>query len=231
MPQQLQYVAQLAMDNFYQSYKGEDDFFDLEDFISMCGNTVAAIYLSFYQQEYNMLRQESKDEVVSFDSGWLLEKDLKVEKESIDSLYAILDEGVMTFPYDRSSIGIQNIFITDPSSTDEVERTNISSVWRLKYIPKTNKIWFYTTVSNEGTKIQFINKGDCNIKKVKVLYVPTMTNPDSPVADGVISDAVIKTVVAMKQIASGNVVDQTANMNGNKIMQTEIDKNTLGNGI
>lgn len=231
MPQQLKYIAQLAMDSYYKEYKSDTDFWEIGDFIAMVGNTVAGMYLSFYQQDYNMLRQEKKDEVVSFDSGWLLEQDIDVSKVGKE-LVGYLDKAVMTFPYDRSSIGVQNVFITDPYSDDEVERTSISEKWQLKYIPKVNKMFFYPDVSKDGlgAKLIFINKGDCNVKKVKVLYVPTMNDGEAMVADGVISDAINKTITAMRQIEQGNIIDMTNNGNGNKIIQSEIDKNTLANG-
>lgn len=230
MPQQLRYVAQLAMDNYYQQYKGEDDFWDLEDFVSMCGNTAAALYSTFYQQEYAMLRQERKDEVISFDAGWLLEQEVEVKKVG-DRLLAVLENPVMTFPYDNSSSGIQTIFITEPNSFDELERTSIGELWKMKYLPKTNRIFFFSDVSPTScmtiSQLGFINKGGCNIKKIRVLYVPSMTDEKSNIADGIISDVVIKTVLAMKQMASGAVVDQTADQNSNKILQTELDKKTL----
>ena len=230
MPQQLKYVAQLCMDNYFQTYKGENDFWELDDFISMCGSTIAAMYLTFYTTEYNMLRQEKKDEVISFDSGWLLEQEVEVQKNGI-GLYATLNKPVMTFPYDKNSIGLQNIFITDPVSPDELERTSLGALWQLKYIPKTNRIFFYSDTGSGScltiSKIGIINKGNCNIKKIRVLYVPSMQDGDAIVADGIISDAISKTVLSMRQMANGNVIDQTADSNSNKIMQTEIDKNTL----
>lgn len=230
MPQQLRYVAQLAMDNYYQNYKGEDDFWDLEDVVSMCGNTASALYSTFYQQEYAMLRQERKDEVISFDAGWLLEQEVEVKKVG-DRLFAVLERPVMTFPYDKSSTGLQTIFITEPNSYDELERTSLGALWQLKYLPKTNRIFFFSDVAPTSCmticQIGFINKGNCNIKKIRVLYVPSMTDEMANVADGIIADVVVKTVLAMKQMAAGNVVDETADQNSNKILQTELDKKTL----
>lgn len=230
MPQQLRYVAQLAMDNYYQQYKGEDDYWDLEDFVSMCGNTVSGLYSTFYQQEYAMLRQERKDEVISFDAGWLLEQEAEVQKAG-DRLFAVLEKPVMTFPYDQSSSGIQTIFITEPSSFDELERTNLGALWQLKYLPKTNRIFFYSDVEKTScvsiSKLGFINKGNCNIKKIRILYIPSMSDEFANVADGIIADVVLKTVLAMKQMAANTVVDQTADQNSNKILQTELDKKTL----
>lgn len=233
MPQQLKYIGQLAMDNYYLNYQGEDDFFDLEDFTTMVGNTIAGMYLTFYQQQYQMLRQEKKEEVITFDSGWLMEQDLDVSVDKdTKSIYAILEKPVMSFPYDKSSTGIQNIFITDPFSSEELERVSLSSIWQLKYIPKTNVIFFCpdvspTTCDGGYAKITFIKKGDCNIKKVRVLYVPSLNDGEAYVSDGVIGDAIIKTVMAMRQMESGQVIDQTNDGNSNKIMQSEIDKNTL----
>lgn len=230
MPQQLKYVGQMAMDQFYQQYKGDEDFWELEDFISMCGNTIASIYLTFYQQEYAMLRADRNTDGISFDAGWLLEQEATVEKKG-NKLLAILDKPVMTFPYDKSSIGVQNVFISDPETSDELERSSISTLWQLNYIPKTNRIFFYSDVSAAKcdviSSLGFVNKGNCNIKKVRVLYVPTMVDENANVPDGIIGDAIIKTVLAMRQIETGNVVDQTANQNSNKILQTELDKNTL----
>lgn len=233
MPQQLKYIAQLAMDSFYQSYKTQDDFWEIEDFISLMGNTIAGMYLAIYQQDFAMLRQEKKDEVVSFDSGWLLEQEIDVKKEG-RNLIGYLDAPVMTFPYDRSSIGIQNVFITEPFSDNETERVTLSSLWQLKHLPKVDKVFFCTDLSSTKDcdkaglgKIIFVNKGDCNIKKARVLYVPTMNDGNAWVADGIISDAITKTVLSMKQIEQGTIVDSTNNGNENKIIQSEIDKNTL----
>lgn len=231
MPQQLKYVAQLAMDEYFQNYKGENDFWDLSDFIQTCGNTISKLYTTFYQQEYSMLRQEKKDEVISFDAGWLLEQEAEVKQNGV-GLCALLDNPVMTFPWDKSSIGIQNVFITEPATLDELERTSLAALWQLKYMPKTNRIFFYSDVAKTDcvtiSKIGFVNKGSCNIKKVRILYVPVMNDGDAPVPDGIISDAITNTILEMKKIAEGNVVDMTENQNSNKTLQTEIDHTLLG---
>lgn len=223
MPQQLQYVAQLAMDNFYQQYKGENDFWELSDFISMVGNTVAGMYQDIYKQYYALIRQDKNPEVVCFDSGWLLSQELEVKKDNDGFLTATLTKPVMTFPYDRSSSGLQEIFIIEPFNTCQPERTSISALYQFKYLPKTNRVFFYQDMN----KINFWSNIILNVKKIRVLYVPVMNDPEAPVADGIIADAITKTVSTLKQIAAGNVVDSTENQNSNKIMQTEIDKATL----
>lgn len=217
------------MDNFYQAYKGEDDFWELEDFISMVGNTVASMYLSAYQQAYQMLRQDKKQEVITFDAGWLLSQIIDVETVKGKSS-AILSKPVMTFPYDNNSIGIQDVFIIEPNCDEPLERTSLGQLWQLKYIDEDcNVKFFYADVPDYDckivSKIGFKNAG--NVKKVKVYYVPSMNDGDALVCDGMISDAITKTILSMKQIATGTVVDETPNSNSNKILQTELDKSTL----
>lgn len=218
MPQQLKYVAQLAMDNFFQNYRGESDFWELDDFVSMCGNTISGMYYDIYKQKYAMLRQEKKTELVAFDSGWLVEEIVTVKQNGIQYLIEF-DANVMTFPFDQNDIGIQNVF----NGFTELERVTLSTLWQLNHLPKTNRIFYYLDLG----KIGIYNSGDYNVKELRVLYVPAMIDGESPVADGLIGDAIAKTVMSMRQMASGEIVDKTDDFNTNKILQTELDKNTL----
>lgn len=218
MPQQLKYVAQLAMDNFFQNYRGESDFWELDDFVSMCGNTISGMYYDIYKQKYAMLRQEKKTELIAFDSGWLVEEIVTVKQNGIQYLIEF-DANVMTFPFDQNDIGIQNVF----NGFTELERVTLSTLWQLNHLPKTNRIFYYLDLG----KIGIYNSGDYNVKELRVLYVPAMIDGESPVADGLIGDAIAKTVMSMRQMASGEIVDKTDDFNTNKILQTELDKNTL----
>lgn len=228
-------VAQLAMDNYYQTYKSQEDFFDLPDFVDMVGNAVSAIYLQFFREKYAMIRQDRNPELVSFDVGWLSEQEVEVKKEKNERLVAKLKEPVMVFPYDTNSAGIQFVFVSEPYSDDEVERASMASLWQLKYIPKVNKMFFtpQVTIDSEcDTKgngsLIIVNKSNCNVHKVRVLYVPVLGNDgESFVPDGIVEEAVFKTVMGMKQMANGQIIDMTSNSNPNKILQSEIDKNTV----
>lgn len=218
MPQQLKYVAQLAMDNFFQDYKGESDFWELDDFISMCGNTISGMYYDIYKQQYALLKQQKKTELVAFDAGWLVEEIVPVKQNGLQ-YFIDFDSNVMTFPYDQNDIGIQNVF----NGFDELKRTTLSTLWQLKYLPKTNRIFYYLGLG----KIGIYNNGNCNIKELRVLYIPAMNDGESSVPDGIIGDAIIKTIMAMRQMASGEIIDKTDDFNTNKILQTELDKNSL----
>lgn len=216
------------MDNYYQNYKGEDDFWDIDDFIAMTGNTVSAMYLDYYKQTYAMLRQDKKQEIVAFDAGWLLSQEVCAETIK-GKTFAILEKPVMTFPFDNSSIGIQNVFITDPYCEDELERTTLSQLYQLKYLDDECIKFFYADVPAYDckvvSKIGFAKAG--NVKKIKVYYVPSMNDGDAFVCDGMIADAISKTVLTMKQMETGVVVDETPSGNSNKILQSEIDNKTV----
>ena len=223
MPKLLKYVAQESMDLYYQNYKADSvDFFELEDFIRLNGDVIAATYLSFYQQEYAMLRQEKKDDVVQFDIGWLDEQLLDVEKDS-RGLFATLKRSVMTFPYDRQGVGIQLVFIEEPASgISEVERTNLSQLWQLNYLPKTDKIFFLGDVN----KIRFVNKGNCNIKKVRANTVPGVF-PEMSVPDGIVADSIPKTVMMARQLYGNQITKQTLDQNNNKTIESEVNHATI----
>ncbi len=221
MPRQLKYVAQDAMDLFYATYKTDIEFFDIEDFITHTGHTVADIYQKYYELQYKTLRQDGRQEVVTFDNSVLSEQILDVKDES-GILSAKLSQPIMSFIYDQSTVGIQDVFIIEPSPMVQVERNTVSSIWHLNYLPPMNKIWFYLTMD----KLNFINKGTCNIKKVRVFYVPAMYDL-ALIPDGIINQAIELTVGKMIKLTDKKVFKESLNQNNNKILESEIDKQTL----
>lgn len=219
MPRTLKYLAQSASDEFYQNYKSDFQFFDLDDFITNVGQVVSGIYQKAYELQYRDLRGERKDEVVIFDTGMLAEQILDVTNEN-GILSAVITHPVMTFLYDQNNAGVQVVF--DLLNNTELERTTITELWQLKYMPKTNRIFFYSDIN----KINFVNKGDCNLKKVRVLYVPSMY-ADAVVADTIADQAIQQTILQMRQLADKQVVKKGLDNNENKILETEIDKRQL----
>lgn len=222
MAKQLSYIAQQAMDLFYQSFKADFQFYDLDDFILYTGNAIAAIYQKYYEAQYKELKGDRKDEIVTFDSGMLSEQELEV-KEVGDDLCAMLKYPFMTFLWDQQNTGVQSVVIIEPAGSGDVERTSQSAKWQLNYLPKTNIIWFYP----ETKKIFFINKGSCNIKKVKIFFIPEMF-PEALVADGIIQDAIANTVSMVRQLTDKTVVKKSLDNNENKILETELNANAIG---
>lgn len=219
MPKSLKLVAQQVEDQYYQNYKADVDFFDLNDFILYTGNTISAIYNAYYQEKYKELLSEKKDEVVQFDAGMLSEQILEVKSNVAGILFAKYKHPIMSFLYDNQTTGIQDIFSIKPAGNNEFERTNISEKWSLKYMPVTNRIFFYGEI--EG--VAFVNKGVCNVDTVRVLYVPSMY-PDALIPDAIIDMAIQKTIMSMKQAADKNVIKETLDQNKNKVLELESNK-------
>lgn len=214
--QALPVVAQYAMDQFYQNYRSNTDFFELKDFIFHCGSTLAAAFQQGYTEKYAEMRADRQEEVISFSHDWLAEQDLKVDRNAREPFVKLIQHP-MSFPFDQQDTGIQEVFALSPWGT-ELERSSITEVWQQKYYPATNRIFWWL----DRDKIRFYNKGGCNIETVRVLYVPQISE-DMQVPDALVDMAVVQTVARMKQIAEGVVIKKSLDGNDNKILQTELN--------
>lgn len=222
MAKQLSYIAQQALDLYYVTYKSDFQFYDLDDFILYTGNAITAIYQKYYEAAYKELKGDRKDEIVTFDTGMLSEQELEVTSDCNDVLSATLTQPFMVFMWDQQNTGVQSVVITEPYGSADVERTSQTAKWHLKYNPKTNTVWYYP----ESDKIFFINKGSCNIKKVKVFYIPEMY-PEALIADGIVQDAIANTVTLVRQLTDKTVVKKTLDNNENKLLETELNTNAI----
>jgi len=215
-------AAQSAMDLFYTNYKASSDFYDLSDFRAHCAGIVGNIYQQGYKEQYTEFRQEKKDEVISFDPGTLNEQIVKVERKGSE-LVACLERPVMSFAFDMQGCGVQDIIPTKPLNGVTLERTTSAAVWQLKYVPYTNIIWWYL----QRDKVKFVNKGSCNLHEIQILYVPSISDPNFEIPDGVYEFVVTTAAMTIKQGANGSVVKTSLDGNPNKIMQTEIDQSQI----
>lgn len=215
MPEAIDIVAQRAMDVFYQNYKSNSDFFDLEDFVAHCGGVLGAAYLQQYQERRAELRQEKREEIISFDIGILLPQVLEVKKEN-GQLFAVLKHGVMSFPYDEQGVGIQQLFSL-PNSRVAFERTTSVSQYQLQYVPACNVIFWY----QEGERLWFINKSLVIPEKIKALTVPSINDPNLMVPDGMVEYVITTAAMTIKQVGQGVIVKKSDDQNPNKIIQTE----------
>lgn len=209
------------MDLFYNSYKSAADYFDLEDFIYNTGATVADLFRQEYMQKYAELRQEKSDSMVEFDPTWLNEKEIDVEIKD-GRYFAKIDFGFMNFPYDAQSTGIQSVISITPNYGKELQRVTLNQVWQLQYIPATNEIFFQP----EKTKLNIFKYGAANTNKIKVFYIPSISE-DMEVPDGLVELAITNTVGKVKGLLQGNIVKKSIDGNINRVMETEIDKRQL----
>lgn len=221
MSEPLSRVSQFAMDQFYQNFKSDTDFFDLPDFVFHCGATVT----DYYKQEWEKLRvenrQEKQDEIISFSIGALSEQDITIDfKDGV--LSAKIEKPYMTFPYDQWEVGLQMII---PKKGDDgiFKRSSLSEIWKFKHLVGDNKIYWYPT---SKTKIRFFKKNNCSVKEATLFYVP-IVNDDMLVPDGIIRWVVDNTVMTMKQIKDGTIVKKSLDGNENVVLQTEMNKEAI----
>lgn len=209
-------VSQFAMDSFYQDYKSDSEFFDLPDFVFHTGSTLGDYYRNEFSQKYGEIRQEKSDEIVTFTDDVLIPVTLNVKNNVSDPLPPI-----MSFAYDRQNTGLQEVLVTKPDGVI-IDRTNIAQIWMLRYLPVTNRIFWYL---DRGV-IKFYNIGINNVQTIDALYVPGV-GPTMMVPDSLIDWCVNNTVQKMKAIKQGTVVKKSIDGQTNSLPETEINKLSL----
>lgn len=215
----IQIVAQRAMDLYYGNYKSSNDFYNLDDFVFYVGSTIAEFFSAEYRNQYNELRALNAEEIVTFSLDWLNKIELEVKLVEGRKV-AQLPEKPFSFAFDTQSTGVQRVAIIAPKDQcSTLERTTLTSMWQLCYLPNTNVIFFAV----DQDKIEFKAKGNCGVTKVVVYYVPSISS-EMEVPDGIVDYAVINCVKKMKTLLDGNLIKKSIDQNQNKTMETEIDK-------
>lgn len=218
----MKFIATQAQDSYYQQYQDGTSFFTLDDFLQRCGDVAADYYRQQWKVMYDELRQERRDEVVGFEPSVLSEQFVKLKKEGTEWIGDI-EKPAMSLPYDKQSSGFSNVF--DVKDGTELERSNVNETWQYKYQPYTNRL-FYRIDRN---KVKVFTKGAANIQEVRILYVPSINIGDgeAELPDGIVNYVVMTTVSQMRQLQQGLVVKTSLDGNPNKIMEGEINKESI----
>lgn len=222
MGQKIAIIAQLCQDDYEQNYANGTSFFQLSDYIIRAGNVAADFYRNMWMQMYQELRQEKRDEVVGFEPSVLSEQFVKLKKEGTEWIGDI-EKPAMSLPYDKQSSGFSNVF--DVKGGTELERSNVNETWQYKYQPYTNRL-FYRIDRN---KVKVFTKGAANIQEVRILYVPSVNIGDgeAELPDGIVNYVIMTTVSQMLQLSQGKIVKTSLDGNPNKIMESEINKESV----
>lgn len=216
-------TAQASMDLYYENYKANSDFFDLEDFIAHCAGVLGAVYMDGYQKMRAEYRQEKKDEIISFEPSSLVSQILDVQKDNDrGDQFSLLKFPVMSFPYDEQGVGVQ--VLLDPKNCVVFERTTIGALYQLQYVPACNVVWWYL---DQQTKIRYVSKGLTMPSKVHALTVPSVSDPELVIPDGVYEYVVTTAAMTIKEGVKGTVVKKSIDGNQNKILQTEANLSPL----
>lgn len=206
------------MDLYFKNYRTPSDFFTEDDFLVHTAGVVGNLYMEGYKKDYAELRQERKDEVVSFDPAILNDEFLEVERKD-GELFSKLKHGVMSFPFDEQGIGLQDIRAIQPLNGVKIERTSSAAIWQLEYVPNCNIIFWCL----QRDKVKYINKSAVNLQKVQIWYVPSIHDPAFLVPDSIFEFVVTTSAATIKEIVKGTVVKTSNDLNPNQIIQTEIN--------
>jgi hypothetical protein len=222
MPVPIDIAAQTSMDLYLKNYRTPSEFFDIDDFSRHVAGVVGNLYMEGYKKDYAELRQERKDEVVSFDPAILNDEFLDVERKD-GELFSKLKHGVMSFPYDEQGIGLQDVRAIKPLNGVKFERTTSGAHWQLEYVPNCNIIFFYL----ERDKVRYVNKSSVNLQQVKILYVPSIHDLAFLVPDSIFEFVVTTAAATIKEIVKGTVVKKSNDLNPDAILQTELNPLSL----
>lgn len=216
-------IADLTMNVFYGDYANSAEFFDIDDFVAYTGMAYADLLGQEYQIMYNQMRQDGEANIVEFSHDWLKQEVL--ERQQGDEGYFVeLSQGVISFPFDKRDVSIQNIFPTKKEFKGELIRSSISEIWMDEYLPLSNKVFWALL----GKKIYLSSKLAEPPKEVRVVYLPGVSEDlDIPASrQKMVMD---NTIRMMRESAKGYLVKETNDQNLNKAPQTELDRNLIKN--
>lgn len=222
----LSWIGQMMQDFYYKELQADSDFFEAEHFI-YCAKAVYAKLIDTAAKESRQLdKLESGYYTISLSQDWLIEEEVGFEEDKRNNGIFIgqLKRAPYAFSFDRMSYSVQTV---EPLDNDCNSYTRISADQRFKFrhIASTNMVFFYVL----GDKIYLVNQSTCTPKKAIVWYAPSLAGEPDEVIIPLNKHFDIVTIGAklMADITANTVVDKTNNQNTNKIIQSEIDKNTI----
>jgi len=206
----LKVAAQAIMDSYYQDFKPDDDFFDLEDFAIWIGKVYGSVADQVAKQIYDASRSETGMGLLVFSQDWWAKKTVSIKENEAD----ITDLKFTGFTYDTQTSGIQQL-----GNGKTFIRTTLTQLWELERRSKSSIIYWYT----DFDKIKF--DATCDLpKEVDVYYIPTPEDSQFKLPKS--KDFEIATMAWNFMIAAKKetpFVDATNNSNTNVTPQTEVD--------
>lgn len=206
----LKVAAQGIMDLYYQDYRPDDAFFDIEDFAAWVGKAFGMVADNVAKEIYDASRSEGVPMII-FSQDWWAKKSVEVKNNAAD----ISDLKFAGFTYDTQTSGIQQV-----GDGVKLIRTTLTELWQLKQRrSKTDIIYWYSDFGS--LKLE----GTCEIpKSVDVYYIPTPEDSGFKIPN---SKAFEIATIAWNLMMAGKketpFVDTTNNSNKNVTPGTEVD--------
>ena len=210
------------MDAYYQDYKTDVQYLDIDDFVFLAGATYADRLFQLYQQEYGRIRQSRNPEFVSFSPDLLVSKVVEIDENGFTQFC----EKVLSFAYDQQGIGIQLILPVGAQNM-QFERATLQQRWAFGLVPKTDRIFWYQRRNKEGkTSVTFYNHTPSLLKKVEIFYVPGI-GPDMEIPDDSVDWVQNNTLQKMKAAKNDVVIKESIDNNKNNVLEGEINKTSI----
>jgi len=209
----LKVAAQAIMDAYYQDFKPDDAFFDLEDFAAWIGKAYGGVADAVAKQIYDASRVEGMPMII-FSQDWWSKKPVKIRDGAAD----ISDLKFTGFTYDSQTSGIQQI-----GDGIRFIRTTLTQLWELEgKRTASNIIYWYV----DFDKLKF--KATCTLpEQVDVYYIPTPEDSNFKLPKS--KEFEIATIAWNFMMAAKKetpFVDATNNSNKNITPATEVDTAT-----
>ncbi len=209
----LRVAAQAIMDAYYQDFKPDDSFFDLEDFAAWIGKVYGDVADKVAKVIYDASRSEGMPMII-FSQDWWAKKPVDI-KEGIADISSIKIAG---FTYDSQVSGVQQV-----GTSSKFIRTTLTELWQLEgKRTKSNIIYWWVDLD----KLKF--KATCPIpEKVDVYYIPTADDENFKLPKS--KEFEIATIAWNFMMAAKKetpFVDTTNNSNKNITPATEVDTAT-----
>ncbi len=209
------------MNLYFEDYANGAEFFDIDDFVQYTGMAYADLLGQEYIGMYNQMRQDGDNSVIEFSHDWLKTEVVKREKDN-EGYFVNLLEPIMSFPYDKRDVGLQNIFPVGTQFKGELIRSSISESWLDEYIPLSCKVYW----SLLGKKIYLSTTMGEPPASLRVVYVPSLS--DSLEIPASRQKMVIdNTIKMMREAARGFLVKETNNQNLNELPITDNARNLI----
>lgn len=209
----LKVAAQAIMDAYYQDFKPDEAFFDIDDFASWVGKAYGGIADAVAKEIYDGSRSEGMPMII-FSQEWWAKKTVNIKDNEAD----IKDIKFMGFTYDTQVSGIQQV-----GNGIRFIRTTLTELWQLKQRrSKTDIIYWYSDFG----KLKF--EATCEIPtSVDVYFIPTAEDSEFKLPKS--KEFEIATIAWNFMIAAKKetpFVDATNNSNKNVTPATEVDTST-----
>lgn len=209
------------MDLYYQTYKSEEDFFDIEHFIYLAGISYASFLQSEYERSYKQNLAENGIGSAFLNPDWFILEEIEIKPgDNLAPHIAELKHPVFQFNFDTQNNGIKEIMPLN-GTCNEFVRIGFDERYKLKLLPPSPEVYWFPM----ARKIGFA-KIYCGLSKAVALYIPSPSCGDTevPIPDAMEGTILAATLNLMQQAKAGQpVIDTTSDGNPNKEMVTELN--------